>query len=234
MQGRHLTATLVGIGCVFTVMSGEQARADSLSDLIANHGSVRVGNLVFDQFSYSGTGQMPLASNVNVTATVDASGNAGLRFSGGFTDASDGPNATQQASDALVTYRVTASGLGLDNIHLSGNPQIVGPGDGVMSVTESFQAGNQPIQLEIHDVVNNGVSSLKLQDSALFPPVPSLQVVTKDIFALNLGGFPTESIINQTFSTTAIPDPASIFLVGLGFAVLAGHRWRRRRMATQA
>jgi hypothetical protein len=229
MQGRHLSATLLGV--VLTSLCATQVRADSLSDLIAGNGSVQVGNLVFDQFRYSPTGQMPLASNVTVSPTFDASGNPGLRFGGGFADASDGTTASQQASDAVLSYRVTASGLGLDVIHLSGNPQVVGPGDGVMSVTESFQAGDRAVQMEIHDSVNNGIISQKLQDSATFAPVSSLQVVTKDIFALNLGGFPTDSIVDQTFSTTAIPEPGSILLVGLGVAVLAGYRWRRQRMS---
>jgi hypothetical protein len=227
MQGRHLSATLLGVS--LTLMGSGQAGADTLSSLIARNGSVQVGNLVFDQFSYSPTGQMPLASNVNVSVTFDANGNPGLRFGGGFTDGSDGTTASQQASDSVLSYRVTASGLGLNDIHLSGNPQVVGPGDGVMSVTETFQAGTQAVKLEIHDVVNKGISNQVLQDSAAFAPTSSIQVVTKDIFALNLGGFPTDSIIDQTFSTTAIPEPGAGVLLGLGVAVLAGYRWHRRR-----
>lgn len=227
MQGRQLSATLLGFA--LTAMGWGQVRADYLSDLIGRNGSVLAGNLVFDHFSYNSTGQMPIASNVTVTPTVDASGNPGLRFGGGFTDASDGTTSSQQASDAVLSYRVTSFGSPLNDIHLSGNPQIVGPGDGAMSVTETFQAGTQAVQLEIHDVVNKGISNQILRDSATFAPTSSIQVVTKDIFALNLGGFPTDSIIDQTFSTTAIPEPGAGVLLGLGVAVLAGYRWHRRR-----
>jgi hypothetical protein len=197
--------------------------------LIANQESVQVGNLLFDQFSYSPTGQMPTAASVNVNPIVDASGNLGLRFSGGFTDASDGPDAVQEASDAVLSYRVSAVGAAINDIHLFGNPQILGPGDGVMSVTETLETDTRPIQLAIYDSVSKGVVSLKLQDAAMFGPLPSLQVVTKDLFALNLGGFPTESFIDQTFSIT-IPEPNSGLVLGLAFlmgaAYLGGRRFR--------
>jgi hypothetical protein len=235
MQGRHLTATLLGLALtgLVLVLFPPPTRADILSDLIANSGSIRVDNLTFDQFSYSPTGQMPTAANVVVNPIFDTSGNPGLRFSGGFTDAFDGLNAVQLASDAFLSYRVTATGASLNDIHLFGNPQILGLGDGAMSVTETLRDGTQPVQLEIHNVVNNGVSSVKLVDAASFLPVPSLEVVTKDIFAFNLGGFPTQSFVDQTFSRS-IPEPGTFFLVGLGAVVLAGYRWRqsRRRPAT--
>jgi hypothetical protein len=232
MQGRHLSATLLGV--VLTWLGAVQARADYLSDLIGNNSSVQVGNLLFDDFHYSPTGQMPISSNVTVNPIFDASGNPGLRFGGGFTDVSDGSTLNQQASDALLSYRVTALSGILNSVHLFGNPQIVGPGDGVMSIVETFQSGPQAYQLEIHDAVNGGVHTQKLLDSVSFAPTPALPVVTKDIFALNLGGFPTASFIDQTFSTTAVPEPGSLLLLGLGASVLFGYRWRRRRLATTA
>jgi hypothetical protein len=235
MHGRSLPAILSGfayasLGLGLGLGSGP-ARADAISSLIAGHGSVQVGGLLFDQFSYSPTGQMPSAANVDVIPIFDADGNPGLRFTGGFADAYDGTHGAQQASDATLSYRVTSLGPLLDGIHLSGNPQLIGPGDGVMSVAETFQAGNQsPIQLEIHDSVNGGVASMKLRDSALFGPLPSLQVVTKDILGLNLGAYPTASFIDQTF-TTSTPEPGSILVLGLGFVTAAVYRWRRGHAA---
>jgi hypothetical protein len=231
MHGRCLPTILsrVVLGYLGLSLGSGMAQADPLSTIIANHESIQVGNLVFDQFSYAPTGQMPSAANVNVNPVFDASGNPGLRFSGGFTDAFDGTNASQQASDALLSYRVTAVGALLNDIHLFGNPQILGSGDGVMSVTETFQAGTQPVQLEIHDTVNNGIASLKLGDAAMFGPLPSLQVVTKDILAFNLGGVPTESFVDQTFSTI-VPEPGSIIAMGLCFLTVAGY-YQRRKLA---
>jgi hypothetical protein len=232
MQGRHLTTTRAMtpllLGLALIGLAAGPARADLLADLIASNGTVQVGGLVFDQFSYSATGQMPPATSVNVAPIFDVGGNPGLRFSGGFTDASNGLNTTQFASDAVLSYRVTALGAPLSDIHLFGNPQILGPGDGVMSVTETLMAGTQPVQIEIHDTVNNGVASLKFQDSTTFPPIPSIQVVTKDIFAFNLGGFPTQSFVDQTFSRP-VPEPGTFVLMGFGVAAMAGYRWSKAR-----
>jgi hypothetical protein len=232
MHGRSLPAIGLAVltsSLTFT-LPPQHAQADPLSSLITNHGSLQVGNLVFDQFTYSAAGQMPPAANVTVSPYFDANGDPGLRFTGGFTDAYDSSGA-QQASDATLTYRVTSLASPLREIQLAGNPQISGPGDGLMSVVETIQPPNQqPIQLEIHDTVNNGVASLKLQDSAMLPPLPSLQVVSKDILALNLGGFPTASVIDQTFSVN-IPEPASILVLGAVTLAAAGFRgWKLKRV----
>jgi len=232
MQGSQRTTTLVAITFLGFALGQGQARADYLADLIAGNGSVQVGSLVFDQFSYLSTGQMPSASNVIVTPTFDASGNPGIRFTGGFTDASDSPGAVQQSSDAVLGYRVTAVGAPLGAVQLFGNPQILGSSDGIMSVTETLQTGTgtQPVQLEIHDTVANGVNSQQLQDGATLSPVQSIEIVSKDIFAFNLGGVPTASFVDQTFAT-AIPEPTALILTGLGITVLAGYGWRRRAAA---
>jgi hypothetical protein len=229
MHGRSLAAICFAVLVGFLTMTvpPQQAQADTLSSLVTNHGSLQVGNLSFDQFTYTATGQMPSAANVMVSPFFNASGNPGIRLTGGFTDAYDSSGA-QQASDATLTYRVTSLASPLSGIQLSGNPQITGPGDGLMSVVETIQPpGQTPIQLEIHDSVNNSVANLKLQDSAVLPPLPSLQVVSKDILALNLGGFPTASEIDQTFSVN-IPEPTSVLVLGVAFLAAAGFRWRHR------
>jgi hypothetical protein len=230
MHGRPLPKILTGVALISSGMglAPWPARAAVLSSLVADQGSVQVGNLVFDQFSYAATGQMPSAASVNVNPIFDAAGDPGLRFTGGFTDAYDGNPQAQQASDATLSYRVTSLASPLNDIHLFGNPQISGPGDGLMSVVETFQAGGlSPVQLEIHDSVNNGVASRKLQDEAMFGLLPSVQVVTKDILGLNLGGIPTASFIDQTFST-AVPEPDSVLVLGAGLLAAAACDYRRR------
>jgi hypothetical protein len=225
MHGRSpaVIGIAVLIGVLTLTLPPQPAHADPLSSLVTNHGSLQVGNLSFDQFTYSATGQMPSAANVIVSPFVDAMGNPGLRFSGGLTDAFDS-NGAQQASDATLTYRVTSLTSPLREIQLAGNPQITGPGDGLMSVVETIQPpGQLPIQLEIHDSVNNGVASLKLEDSAMLPALPSLQVVSKDILALNLGGFPSASAIDQTFSLN-IPEPPTALVLGVAILSAAGFR----------
>src|SRR5262249_4990951 len=141
MHGRHLPAVLsVAAFASLGLGSGSApVRADVLSNLIRNHEAVQVGDLDFDQFASTSTGRMPSDAIVAVNPTFDANGSPGLRFTGGFADAFDGTNAVQQASDATLSYRVTSLGSLITDIHLSGNPQVTGPGDGLLSVVESFQ-----------------------------------------------------------------------------------------------
>ena len=181
--------------------------------------------------TYTGTGQMPLAANVNVAPVTDSLGNVGIRFTGGFTDAPDA--GIQQASDAVITYKVSSlTGL-LSGVRLAGDPLVAG-GTGVMSVTETFQAGiAPPQQIDIHSVVNPGVNDLKLYDSATFSPTQSIEVVNKGILAYNGGGFPTLSYIDQTFAQQAVPEPGSVVLLGIGGVAALGYGWRRRKVAPQ-
>ena len=206
----------------------KSARAEYLSDLIATNGSIQVGNEVFDRFAYSATGNMPSASKVSVSVVTESNGQTGLRFTGGFTDTFESHGA-QKASDAALSYRVQSLGNPINGLSLFGNPLVIG-GPGLMATTETFQSGTVPYQLDIHDKVgSNGVHDTKLTDSVQFSPVLSLEVVTKDIFALSLGGIPTQSFVDQTFAH-AVPEPSAAVLGGLGLLGLAGYaRFRRRR-----
>ena len=77
------------IALVLSLCAAEAARADTLANLIANNGSIIQGDKLFDNFSYSATGDMPTAANINVIGvTVD--GNFGVRFQGAFMDSAGG------------------------------------------------------------------------------------------------------------------------------------------------
>src|SRR4051794_1650311 len=73
MHGRCHSAILsaVALASLGLGSGSGPARADVLSSLINGHEAVHVGNLVFDQFSYTPTGQMPSAANVNVNPIFD-------------------------------------------------------------------------------------------------------------------------------------------------------------------
>jgi hypothetical protein len=110
-------------------------------------GSITVGDKLFDEFSYSSTGDMPKAHKVKVIPIQDSDGNFGVRFQGGFVDFyGDGP------SDALITYRVTVLDplFLISDVHLAGNPDVIGKDchksykceqSGLIGVTETFFVG---------------------------------------------------------------------------------------------
>jgi hypothetical protein len=199
------------------------ARATMLSDLLAPGASIQVGDLLFDNFSYLQTGDMPTATGVTVSPFTAQNGDNGLQIQGAFTDLPG-----NQGSDALITYRVTelTPGASIIGAHLAGVPTVLG-GNGVISATQSFLPTNVTDTMSIFasspgtsQLTNNlniaGVTSLNVQDSVL---------------AFAIDGTPGMSFFTPTFHTTTapIPEPASVTLVGMAVATLAWRRARRKK-----
>ena len=83
---KHLRLAAVALACL-PAATATDARAEPLTQLLTPGASLTSDGLVFDQFSYTPTGQMPAASAVTVTPILDALGNPGIQISGAFTDA---------------------------------------------------------------------------------------------------------------------------------------------------
>ena len=63
--------------------------AVTIQDLIVDQGSITSGDKLFDQFTFSSSGDMPTADQVEVIAITGANGDFGIRFFGGFVDVAD-------------------------------------------------------------------------------------------------------------------------------------------------
>ena len=192
-----------------------------LSELIANDGTITVGDKEFSDFSYAATGDAPPATGVNVFGIIDEIGNFGLRFQGGFFDApGDG------ASDSLITYLITVTdpNNAIIGARMQGNTDIVGNGNGpsFATVTDTFLPQVTDENLTIFESRAEGVD---LDNSLFFGTSFTVLNAQKDIlmFAADGDVATTVSFVDQTYYQ--IPEPTSLALLGLGAAMTM----RRRR-----
>ncbi|TPW12565.1 MAG: hypothetical protein FD130_1735 [Halothiobacillaceae bacterium] len=174
-----------------------------LSDLIANQGSITVGDKLFSDFTFSLSGQAPYtpsgASGINVDGIV-IGGNNGLRFSGGM---HAGPGGDV---DLLIGYTVTVldPNYWISGIVLRFNGSVTG--DGFTNVTET---------------VSNGVNIVGQATVVNAPPVD----VVKDIYLSGgQNGTATISFIDQAVIQTRVPEPTTLVLLGLGLLAFGASR----------
>ncbi|HEY4311960.1 MAG TPA: hypothetical protein VGN12_21105 [Pirellulales bacterium] len=200
------------------------ARATMLSDLLNPGQTIQVGDLLFSNFTYLQTGDMPTASTVNVTPFTSLAGDNGLMIQGAFTDLPG-----NAGSDALVTYRVTelTPGVTITSAALAGNPSVVG-GSGIVSGTESFLPTNTT---DTMNIFSGSPGSTQLSNSLSFGPGFTSLDVQNSVLAFAIDGAPTLSFFTPTFHTVSnpIPEPASVTLVGMAVGTLAWRRIRRKR-----
>lgn len=191
-------------------------------------GGIIVGDKIFTGFSYSRIGDMPLPADINVLGFKDPDGNWGVSFHGTFVDLPGGG-----FSDALIRFQVEIDEEAIEDGWVISDAHLfiggVGAGDeSFFTVDETFLGKNETLNA-FYSTLGPGVNS-QLSDSTIFTtPVTKLNV-TKDIFASAAeGGFlpARATVIDQSFSQTLIPEPATLALAGMsGLAMVA---IRRRR-----
>jgi hypothetical protein len=219
----HGIATLT-IALTFLACTSALAQTHNLQDLIDTMGDFTVGDKTFHNFSYNAIGDMPLAENVNVIEIFDGEGNAGIRFQSAFLDSTFTPG----GSDALITFRVSAPGQFITDVHLSGNPNLLGTA-GSISVTEEVfgvlpNGATGPLIARI-DIFEDGVAGLKSTDWADFSQPWQTVEVVKDILAFAGNGDVVLSRVDQTFSQ--VPEPTTALLMMVGLAAVSMVRRKR-------
>jgi hypothetical protein len=201
-----------------------------LTSLAGTGNSILVGDKVFDNFSYSNTGDMPAVSQVNITpmiTTIAGQTVWGFQVEGLFTDSS-----AAGGSDAVLNYRVTVtdpSAFMISDAHLSGDTDVIGTG--FVKVTETWTPNAGAEKIRIYDIQPGGLT--QLSDAIDFDVPASSLDVSKNIAASiadgSTGSNATVTSINQFYSQTpgtggGTPEPATLSVLGLGGLVVLGRR----------
>jgi hypothetical protein len=160
----------------------------------------------FSNFGYSTSpvGSAPLAADVTVKSFV-AGPETGLTFSGNFFAAAG------TTVDYSIFYTVTAPKGFLINDAVSNGVFSTFSGTGSGSIGETL----------INPATGLAVASLEISkpgqvsDSATFPGLNSI-LVEKDLILVGGSNGASISIFSQGFSSTGVPEPASLALLGIG------------------
>ncbi|MGO9597655.1 MAG: PEP-CTERM sorting domain-containing protein [Isosphaeraceae bacterium] len=207
MTRRFLT---LGLAAAVLALGGMNARAGSLPTTLDTliGGSATEGNLEFSDFGYTNHGNAPSASQVSVLPYTSPAGDTGISF-----QASPSFFAPANTTvDYSITYTVTALTGTISDAFL----QITGGnfgGTGSADVSETVTWGTHSAGLD------TSFPTGSLTSTVTFPPQTTISI-TKDIFLEGGSNGVTVSVIDQAFSTGAIPEPTSMALLGIGLSGL--------------
>lgn len=230
-----LFSACVTVISLFTAAAAPCPSGDTLAQLEAI-GSCQVGDKIFSDFTYtdSATGGAIAVTNTGITVDTVGPGEAvsganyGLEFNGSWT-ADNG-----QTSDGDIGFEVTVvNGAGME-ITDAGLAQTSGIfGTGVASVSElgCSSAGCTPGTWAVL-TLEDGTTIQGASDTMLSPT--GTVTVSKDINVIApAGAFASISLVTDTFSQTAVPEPRALSLL-LALGLVAGFAFRKKLQGARA
>jgi hypothetical protein len=222
-----LAAGLVALGLgAFDVRAGQVPLPTTLDTLEVSGNYAIVGNLRFEAFTYvvNPAGSPPPSSGVTVSPFTAIPGETGVTFNGAFFAAAG------QTVDYAIQYMVsTTDGSLINDAYLSLGGFSNFGGNGFVAIGETiFDTSGNVISKVPFDVFTPSQPS---NTTLLVPPQTTI-IVQKDITVFGGSNGAVFSFTNQGFSTTAIPEPTSMALLGIGLSGLFSlRRFLRRSVA---
>ena len=213
----RIFATLCAVFISTPAFAAQIPLPTTLDQLLPDGDFATVGDLTFDQFTYTSGGDMPIPEQINVEATVSSTG---IRFSGPFVDLPAGIG--NGVSSATLGYTVTST-VGISVVMLSGNASLVG-GSGIASVTETY-AGFPTVKLDVFDDPTDPVPVIVETSADLGTTVNSLTVMQ------GITLFTTDPVSPATLQFTDhefVPEPTGLVLTLVGFVGIGALRRRRQ------
>ena len=227
-----LTAAMLG--------SAGAAHAISLQSLIANNGTVTLGDKTWSNFGFTATGlnagviaDLTAAANgLDVVATVSG-GVYYLCWNGAIGIANTGTG--NLWGDLLLNYTVTASAGHIDSIDQSYTPNAT-PAQGTISIGETVQNNsNVTVANSRLDITDLSDPLPEIGDDLIVNPSETVLHVTKDIFFFAIAPVAPETVnfvglsqVKQSFHQVTVPDGGTTVMM-LG-AALSGLVLLRRKL----
>lgn len=207
----------------------------TLTAFLGSGFACQIGDKIFSGFTYISSAQGGALAITSDGVTVDTLGPSGsgagvsnntigLEFNAAWSAAA---GQTTDADIGFIVTVVNGSGMFITDTGVA-QTSGVSP-NGSASVAED-SCGPAPCTPGVNAVLtfdNGGPSSQRVNDT-MFSPVGSLQV-SKDISSTGgTNGFASITLVSDTFSQSAVPEPATVLLSGLPLLGLCGLVMRRR------